>query len=256
MSELGSPRKQSEVSSLKGAEPKTKPKGKGTKGNKHPVKVLPFFEPDEFSDVTIIVGEKRLYSNKCLLSYNSPIFAKQLADGGTEGKGKNKTVASKELDLSEKKYEEVCELLAFIDPRVDVTLKDDDAFRLIPMAHEFEIAPLLKACEFTVTQSFYKMRKGKRSGSVPIDVCIQYLIVADKHKFKDLLEMCMEECVSNDNPFTNKNISESSSLSEGVKVHILERKLDKVNMILAKERRTKVEKQQIKDTRGSKIWTK
>lgn len=42
-----------------------------------------------------------------------------LGDGG--GKGKT-SKGSKDLDLSEKRYDDVCELLAFIDPRVDTNL--------------------------------------------------------------------------------------------------------------------------------------
>lgn len=64
------------------------------------------------------VGEKRLYSNKCLLCYNSTVFREQLLG---DGKGKA-SKGSKDLDLSEKRYDDVCELLAFIDPRVDTNL--------------------------------------------------------------------------------------------------------------------------------------
>jgi len=47
------------------------------------------------------------------------VFREQLVgDGG--GKGKSK--GSKDIDLSEKRFDDVCELLAFMDPRVETDL--------------------------------------------------------------------------------------------------------------------------------------
>lgn len=56
------------------------------------------------------VGGKKLYTSRSLLAYNSPVMAKILSSGSTK---------NKDLDLPEKDYEDVVELLAYIDPRVD-----------------------------------------------------------------------------------------------------------------------------------------
>ena len=58
MSESESPRKSSEPPSLRGAEPKRKPKRKqqNTQRSKSPERSLPFMEQDEFGDVTIVVS--------------------------------------------------------------------------------------------------------------------------------------------------------------------------------------------------------
>lgn len=253
----GSPRKGSDVTSLRGAEPKRKG-AKERKRSKSPAHKFPFFEEDEFSDVSIKCGggDKKLFSNRCLLSYSSPVFTKMLGDKSGGDKGKSKTTGNKELDLSEKRYGDVVEMLAFIDPRVEYKLKDSDAFQLLPLAEEFDIKQLKKSCEWTVTESFFRMKKGRRVGCVPTDITIKYLIVADKHDFKDLKEMCMEELVANDNPFSCKVISDSDELSEHVKRQVLEKKLDKVNLALAKERRNRTEHGQMKDTRGGTVWKK
>ena len=88
---------------------------------------------------TFQIGDKRLYSNKCLLCYNSPVLHKKLvgdaagsgaAPSGDKKGGKGKDTgapkggggASKDLDMSDKKYDDVCELLGYIDPRVETTL--------------------------------------------------------------------------------------------------------------------------------------
>lgn len=44
------------------------------------------------------------------MAYNSPVMAKILSSGSNK---------NKDLDLPEKEYEDVVELLAYIDPRVD-----------------------------------------------------------------------------------------------------------------------------------------
>lgn len=253
----GSPRKPSDITSLRGAEPKRKAKG-GPKRSKSPAITYPFFEEDEFSDVSIkTTGERKLFSNKCLLSYSSPVFRKKLSDeAGGGGKGKTKTAGNKELDLSDKKFGDVCEMLAFIDPRVEYKLKDSDAIQLLPLAEEFELRQLKSSCEWTITESFFKMRRGRKAGCVPTDETVKHLILADKYDFKDLKEMCMEELVANDNPFSGKMIADNGELSEHVKRQVLERKLEKVNLALAKERRIRTERDQAKDTRGSTIWRK
>lgn len=249
-----SPRRQSEMSSLRGAEPKRKPRGK-PKRAPSPDRTLPFFQQDEFSDVTIKVGDKQLYSNRCLLSYSSPVFMKLLGDD-SPGKGKTKSAASKDLDLSEKKFEDVCDLMSFIDPRVTKDLTDEEAMNLIFLAEEYDIAGLKKSCAWTITESFYKKRKGRRCGSVPTDETIRYLILADKSGLTDLKCMCIDELVANDNPFSCKMVSEKEELSEHVKRQVLEKKLDRVNLALARERRLRTETNQSTDTRGSKIWKK
>ncbi|XP_045189378.1 uncharacterized protein LOC123546840 [Mercenaria mercenaria] len=250
----GSPRRQSEISSFRGAEPKRKPRGKPKRG-KSPDKTLPFFEKGRFDDVTLVVGDKQLYSNSCLLSYNSSKFMQVLSDDNV-GKGKGKTAASKDLDLSHHTFGDVCALLSFIDPRVPYDLTDEDAFRLLPIAEEYDIAPLKKASERTVTESFLKKRRGRRAGCVPTDETIRHLGLADKYQLKDLHEMCCIELVANDNPLSSNMVSASKDLSEHAKLQVLEKKVDKLNMALARARRINTEKEQAKDTRGSTLWKK
>ncbi|XP_052254604.1 uncharacterized protein LOC127860529 [Dreissena polymorpha] len=255
-----SPRKGSVPASLTGAEPKRKSKGKSKGPKSSKVENLPFMEADEFSDVTIIIDEKRLYFNKCLLCYNSPVLRKQLTadDGGSSGKGAKSTgnKPSKDLDMSDKRFDDVCELLAFMDPRVETALSDQDCFRLLPLAEEFDMKPLMKSCEVTLTNSFAGIRRGRKPGSVATDVTIANLAIADKYHFPVLQEMCMEELVANDNPFSGKVIADNVDLSEHVKRQVLERKLEKVNMALARERRINTEREQPRDSKGGKIWKK
>lgn len=65
------------------------------------------------------VNGKKLYTCRALLAYNSPVMAKILSSG---------TSKNKDLDLPEKEYEDVVELLAYIDPRVDYIITGEWTF--------------------------------------------------------------------------------------------------------------------------------
>lgn len=230
-----SPRKSSDVTSLRGAVPKRK----GKKRSKSPLRFrspLPFFESDEHSDVTLVVDDKRLYSNKCLLVYNSKVFEKQLGDdGGKGGRGMAKA-ANKELVLNDKKFDDMVELLAYIDPRVDCELTDQAAMRLAPLAEEYEIKRLQKDCEETLTSSYADMRKGRKSGMVPTETTLKYLETADKYKHEKLLEMCVADCV--DNPYIDSRMDKlDDEISLSVQKEILRRKNKKLSYQLSKKTR-------------------
>ena len=120
---------------------------------------------------------------------------------------------------------------------------DEIAFRLLPLAEEYEMKQLIKASEETLTRTFYRLRKSHRQGSLPVDTTIQYLKVADRFKYADLTNMCTEECIANESPNIVRAITECDELSEPIKVCTLKGKLDKVNFALAKERRAKAERE-------------
>ena len=68
------------------------------------------FKVNEENLIFSQVGGKKLFTCRALLAYNSPVLARILSSGSTK---------NKDLDLPEKEYEDVVELLAYIDPRVD-----------------------------------------------------------------------------------------------------------------------------------------
>ena len=70
------------------------------------------------------VGERRLYFNKCVVSWHSKVLKDQLADDTSVGKGRGPPakVANKELNLSDHKFDDVVELLAYMDPRLECNL--------------------------------------------------------------------------------------------------------------------------------------
>ena len=62
--------------------------------------------------------------------------------------------------------------------------------------------------------------------------------------------------MKSDNPYSGKLVSENKELSEFMKRQVLERKLEKLNMALVRERRMRTERSQTESSKGDKIWKK
>jgi len=58
-----------------------------------------------------VAGGRKLFTARCILAYNSPVFEKRL--GSTK---------KAELDMSDKDYDALVELLCYLDPRVPYTI--------------------------------------------------------------------------------------------------------------------------------------
>ncbi|KAL4232127.1 hypothetical protein ACF0H5_009702 [Mactra antiquata] len=261
----------------KGSEPKTKGKGRSRKssGGSPDRDEAPYLEDGPFCDVIINVDGKKFYSNSGVLAFNSPVFMKSLSDDkskdsgdakGAKGGGKPSSSSAggvRELDWSHLDYNDAREMIEFIDPRVDADLTDEGAMRLLPLADEYAIIQMKKACLSTLKNSFIQLRRGRRPGCIATDTAIQYLKLADKYdtekkddskkKEKTFKELCIEEVLANGSPFVGKIVAESDGLSEEVRIKVLERKLDQANIALARERRTRTEENEM---RKSHQWKK
>ena len=146
------------------------------------------------------------------------------------------------LHLSIFIVEKKCKQFTTFDSLV-FSFPENDAFRLLPLAEEYQMKQIIKASESTLNNSFFRMRKGRRPGSLPLDTTLQHLIVADRYKYTDLTGMCIDECIANESPNVIRAITECTELSEPIKVGTLKGKLDKVSLALAKERRDKAERE-------------
>lgn len=57
------------------------------------------------------IGGRKLYTARCLLAYNSPVFEKSLANAKKH-----------EMELPNKNFDDIVELLCYLDPRVPYTI--------------------------------------------------------------------------------------------------------------------------------------
>lgn len=189
---------------------------------------LPFFKQDQYTDVVLQVGGKKLFTCRALLAYNSPVLARILSSGSTK---------NKDLDLPEKEYEDVVELLAYIDPRVDYIITEQSAIALLPLAEEYEISGLKQLCEQTIIKAFKELRRGKKHGQLPVEISLEYLHIADKYEFPGLRNLVTDEFVYSEDQYSTKALLESTLISEHVKLMVLDKKVEKVHVDLEKERR-------------------
>lgn len=113
--------------------------------------------------------------------------------------------------------------------------------QLLPLSEEFEMYKLRKQCEDSLYLTYQNLRKEHRVGMIPPEANQEYLSLADRYGMKDMLQMCIEEYVSNSNVETAKLAVNSDTLSEQVKLMILRKKLAKLNLHLEKERRYRTE---------------
>ncbi|XP_052249576.1 uncharacterized protein LOC127857199 [Dreissena polymorpha] len=217
---------------------------------------LPFFKQDFFSDVGLIVSNtrapeggvdaaqhgarrplpvvqgKKLWTARCILAYNSPVFEKQLAPA-------KKT----EIELHNKNYDDVVELLCYLDPRVQYTITAKSAKQLMPLAEEYEMHKLRRECEKVLMETYLSLRKDHHIGGIQAEINEEYLLLADRYKIQKLLNLCIEEFVANPDISTAKSAVNSETISEKVKLLILQKKLAKLTYHLEKERRYKSEVQ-------------
>ena len=73
--------------------------------------MLDLTEPDEFSDVTLVVGERKLYYCRGILASTSPVWKKMFV---SDFKEKD----AKEIPLPGKSFEDIQELLYCIYPAI------------------------------------------------------------------------------------------------------------------------------------------
>ena len=67
--------------------------------------------PSELFDITLVIGDKKLYTSRSILSCASPVFRKILSNL------KNKLIS--EIPLPGKNYQSVLEMLLFITPGIN-----------------------------------------------------------------------------------------------------------------------------------------
>ncbi|XP_060574569.1 uncharacterized protein LOC132732184 isoform X3 [Ruditapes philippinarum] len=192
---------------------------------------LPFFKQDFFSDVALLLsGGRKLYTSRCILAYNSPVFEKMLGNAKKH-----------DLDLSQKNADDIVELMCYLDPRVPYTINAQSAKQLLPLSEEYEMHRLRKQCEQILYSTYINVRKEYPNGGIPSEINEEYLLLADRYGINDLIQMCVDEYVSNSGVAMAKVAVNSDNLSERVKLLILRKKLSKLNTTLEKERRHKAE---------------
>ncbi|WAR21467.1 hypothetical protein MAR_015441 [Mya arenaria] len=120
-----------------------------------------------------------------------------------------------------------------------IGIKPQAAKQLLPLAEEYEMFKLRRNCENVLHAAYEQLRKDHRLGHIPPEINEEYLIMSDRYRFDRLLNMCIDEHVHCAAPGQTKTIVNADTLSESVKLIILEKKLARLNNALDRERKYK-----------------
>ncbi|CAF3450449.1 unnamed protein product [Rotaria sp. Silwood2] len=100
-----------------------------------------FSTPDDISDVTLIVEDKRIFAHKSILAKISPVFNRMLYSNGFRESQTN------EIILPGKQYLHIIELLKCIYPNILKSIDNSNAMYLLPLSDEYSIVILKKNIE-------------------------------------------------------------------------------------------------------------
>lgn len=135
---------------------------------------MEFTEPWKNSDQVLVVEERDLHVHRCVLSLCSPVFDRMF-----NSDFKEKTC--KRIELPEKKYDELVEMLQVIyDRRKEIT--DDNFCFLLSLADEFQIDQLRDEC-------IKHIRLANKTGIT----ALKYMNVIKRFDIKDLDDECLTE---------------------------------------------------------------
>lgn len=192
----------------------------GTEQN-DPVASLYFNKEQPLSDVILLVEGERLYSSRSLLAFASPVFGIMFT---SEFKEKDQ----KEIELPEKKVKDIDEMLKFLHPGMDDNLEQgtSSAFRLLPIAEEYQLVKLSEKCEETLLERILKGHLAKDNG----ELLLKSLRACARYGLEKLYNVITKNC--SDSQLLVNTIRIDESLPLEVKNRIFEERLS----VLERER--------------------
>ena len=128
-----------------------------------------FSKPTVMCDVIVVADTKKLYCNKAILSIWSPVFE-------TMFKSNFKEKDSNEVQLPDKSYDDIYELLQVIyPPNKPITIVNVE--RMLELADEYQMIELNKRC-----RTFLMQQRGT----------LEILLLAQRYQFDDVVKRCAD----------------------------------------------------------------
>lgn len=130
---------------------------------------IDFTKPTTMCDVILVVQDRKLYCNRALLSIWSPFFEVMF-------KSNFKEKDSYEVELHEKSYDDIYEMLQIIyPPNKPITALNCQ--KVLELADEYQISELNKRC-----RQFLMQQRGT----------LEILLLAQKYGFDDVIKRCSD----------------------------------------------------------------
>ncbi|XP_033735037.1 kelch-like protein 15 [Pecten maximus] len=150
--------------------------------------ILYFKDEQPLSDLVLLVEGERLFASRSLLAFASPVFSIMFT---SEFKERDQ----KEIELPGKKAKDIDELLKFLHPGMDDNLEQGNmsAFRLLPIAEEYQLAKLTEKCEDTILEKVLEGNLNRDKG----EFVVKCLEVCARYGLEKLYNVVTQKCSEN-----------------------------------------------------------
>ncbi|GMR55054.1 hypothetical protein PMAYCL1PPCAC_25249, partial [Pristionchus mayeri] len=162
---------------------------------------------EPYLDATFVIGGEKVYASKQILAFHSPVFKSIFY-------GESAEENNQEIDLPDVNREEFIELLHNINPS-SKNITDESVQFLLKLRHLFQIECVIDRAEDFLIESRNISKKKK-------------LIIADDYKLFALQEHCFSAFKGTKELYYFKTTSIYKSLSDKMKIDLLERNLEAV----------------------------
>lgn len=135
------------------------------------------------TDLTLVVEGQKFHVNKLVLSDHSPVFK-------TMFKSQFKESTANEIELKDKKAEDVAEFLNCFYPGKNRPVTAENVLQVLPIAHEYQ-SPLVTDCEdFMIAMC----EPDKRLTVNTLLRLLDYILVGEKYGLTSFIKAAVELC--------------------------------------------------------------
>ena len=210
--------------------------------SKSEVESLDFLKPWKLSDVVLVVEEERFHVHRAVLALWSPVFEKMFTSEFREKE-------ANEVPLPGKKGSEVKNMLQLIYPSfAERAITQENCYFLVKLAHEYQMAALLKRCEDFMADSIEKKSKNK----VLADLVFAQTYGLEKLKLASVNKahcLSLEE-LKKDKMFGELQTDDLTAIMEGI-IKRLQKELEEARR-LARQRQETIDRMESRKRVGSR----
>ena len=194
-----------------------------------------FTQPWKFSDVVLVVEDQKFHVHRAVLAVCSPVFEKMFTSE-FQGNGAKQHVhravravpfpvyegmctsefqgkGEKEIPIPGKMASEIMELLQIIYPSVEEKLTEENCYRLLRLADEYQMKAIVHRCENFIVE---KINKSKQ------EVLVE-LVFAQTYNLQKLKRKCIQQAqyfsleeLKNDNVYDQIHFENIKDIMEGI----------------------------------------
>ncbi|XP_060064652.1 uncharacterized protein LOC132545005 [Ylistrum balloti] len=219
---------------------------------------LPFMKEDPYTDLVLVIEEKKLFLNRSLLGCASVYFNQVLTE---HEKKKSETL---ELKIVGNVYQEFVDLLSVLHPAVNKDLNEKTALRLLPLLEEYKMNVMKEKCERVLLNCLKKLpldsitvtTSSRNKKDDPADILVRYIRVAEAGSSTTVLDQCVK--MFSESNVSLEELKANSQVSHRIKAQVFQNRMDSTMKQLVKVEaeleREKQENEALRKRRGGKPY--